>query len=666
MNQPLKPAAVSLMLAGFAASILLHVDRTPLWCVAVALAAVLWYWLHQRRNLPLPPAGLRIVTTLALFAGIAASFRTVGGLAAGSALLVVMGAAKLMETRAPRDAGVVAAVSLVLVLAACLDRQSLPRVPLYLATGWIALGSLAALGGWRAGSSSRVAMATAGRSLLLALPFAVLCFALVPRLQGAMWSMPHDAQAGTGLAEEMSPGSISELSSSEAMAFRVRFDGNAPPESARYWRGPVLHDFDGTTWRRQQGPGAVAQASIPLSPPLRYHVLLEPTGRAFLFGIDSVAAIEGHRNFITFDGQVLARRPVTETITYDGISYLQTRTVEGLSTNGRRLDTRLPVGRNPRSIALGRDMRAAAASDDEYAQAVLAYFRNGGFEYTLTPPLLGAESVDDFLFNSRRGFCGHFASAYATLMRAGGVPARVVTGYLGATWNPVGGFYTVRQSQAHAWVEIWIDDEGWTRIDPTSVIAPERLQGGAVELLTRRNSAMRSLFGDAAWLRNLRDSWDAASSWWQERIVNFNRSAQLDLLRRLGLGNIDYQGMALLLAGGATLWGLVIFGLFMRSPRAPRSDALGRIWNNFIALLEARGMAIAAHDGPRAIAARAAARWPAAAADIIVLAQRYEQLRFGTVQGDAAALRLLQVSLRKIARATASSRRPRTAAAAPE
>jgi hypothetical protein len=274
----------------------------------------------------------------------------------------------------------------------------------------------------------------------------------------------------------------------------------------------------------------------------------------------------------------------------------------------------------------------------------------------LTPPLLDQDSVDDLIFNTRLGFCGHFASAYATMMRAAGVPARVVTGYLGGSWNPIGGYYAVRQSHAHAWTEIWLDGEGWTRVDPTAVVAPERLQQGGSELLARSGSAFGSLFGDAAWLRDLRDAWDAASNWWQERIVKFNRSAQLDLLRRLGLEHIDYPGMALLLAGGAMLWGLVLWGISMR--RSPRTtpDALTRTWNRFLALLAARGIMIAAHDGPRAIAARAAARLPAAAAEISAFTRRYEQLRFGTAVPDEAAIRALRNQWRHIARAVATGR----------
>jgi transglutaminase-like putative cysteine protease len=667
MNSPAIPVSVHrLMLASLATGAVLHADRMPLWCFVVAMGALIWQWLHSIGKLQLPPRPVLIPLTLALLAGVVASFSTFSGLSAATALLLVMGAAKLLETRTPRDVAVATCVSLVLVLAACLDRQSLLRLPLYLASGWTALATFAASGSTRGATSAARAYGVAGRALLPALPFALLCFVLVPRLPGALWSMPPGEAAQSGLADEMSPGSISELSLSDDIAFRVRFEGTAPPLEQRYWRGPVLHVFDGYTWRRSGRASAPSQEPAPVSAPLRYEVMLEPTNRVYLFGLDSIASIEGWRNARTFDGQILAFRPITAPIAYSGVSHLRTRFDGPLSNLGRKLDTALPAGRNPQSIALARTIRARAASDRQYATMILDYFRTAGFEYTTTPPLLDLDSVDDLVFNTRRGFCGHFASAYATLMRAAGVPARVVTGYFGARWNPVGGYYTVRQAQAHAWTEIWIEGEGWTRVDPTAVVAPERLEQRAEGLLAGGRSIMRSLSGDAIWLQTLRDYWDAAGGWWQENILQFNRAAQLDLLRRLGLDDIDFPGMTLLLAGGATLWAMALWAIGRRRPAGARPDALRRIWKQYVLLLASRGITVAAHDGPRAIAAQAAGRLPSAAAEIGEFTARYAALRFGTAESSEAALSFLRARLRQIARATTASRRQRTAAAARE
>jgi len=648
-------SGVLLMLA-FAAAAVLHADRAPPWAVGVAVLALVWQWLHQRGRLALPGTVPRALIAIALLLGTVASYRTISGLAAGSTLLLVMGAAKLLEIRQPRDARVVALAALGLLLAACLDRQSLQRVPLYLLAGWLCMGALTALGGGAPSLTARRALATAGRTLLIALPFALLCFVFVPRLPGALWSLPASGNAQRGLGDEMTPGGISQLSTSEDVAFRVRFDGPAPPMSQRYWRGPVLHDFDGETWRR--GRSAVAQPFEPLSAAVQYHLMLEPTGHNFLFGLDTIARITGPRNFPRFDGQVIASRSITSAIAYDGVSYLRVRALTPLSLTGRRLDTQLPGQRNPRARALARQLRAEVGSDRDYVQQVLRYFHDAGFEYSHTPPLLGADSVDDLVFRTRLGFCGHFASAYVTMMRAVGIPARVVTGYLGGAWNPLGGYYVVRQSDAHAWAEVWLEDAGWLRVDPTAVVAPERLERGVNELLESGASLTGRLFVHSPWLRDLRNAWDATAAWWQQRVVDYNQAAQRGLLDRLGLDDVDYARLALILLAGALLWGAWVY---TRAPRAAvaQADALGQLWLGFIALLQRRGLTIAAHEGPHTISRRAATHLPALAQPIREFAERYVDWRFGTAAAlpPAAVLRRMRRELRRLARATRAAHR---------
>src|SRR5690606_8241437 len=367
-----------------------------------------------------------------------------------------------------------------------------------------------------------------------------------------------------------------------------------------------------------------------LSAPLRYQVMLEPHGQPYLFALDAAAGISGHRHFRGFDGQILSHRPVTASLIYQGVSHVQWRNPGTLSITGRRLDTRLPQGRHPRSRALARQRRAQSADDADFARRVMDHFGTGGFEYSLTPPLLNFDSVDDLLFNTRLGFCGHFASAYVTLMRAAGVPARVVTGYLGGSWNPVGGYYVVRQSEAHAWAEVWLDGQGWVRFDPTGMVAPERLQRGLSEFLPGARSAADAFVQQTGWLRTLRDTWDAAGSFWQERIVHFNASRQRDLLAWLGLRDIDYRGMAVLLLAGALLWGAALLALarVRASGRTP-GDALARLWQRYLALLARRGVKVAAHEGPDAIRRRARLALPQADAPIDSFCHGYMALRFG-------------------------------------
>lgn len=648
-----RPAATRLMLLSFAMACLLHADRAPLWATVAAASGLGWHWLHAKGRLELPRRPVRLVLTALLLAGVINSFGTLNGLAAGSTLLIAMGSVKLLETRGARDMVVVATVALILVLAAALDRQSLSRMPLYLATVWLALATLAAMGSHVARAQARPALRLAGGAMLAAIPFAVLAFVLVPRLPGALWSLPGGDAARTGLSEEMSPGSISELALSDEMAFQVRFEGEAPPMHELYWRGPVLHDFDGFTWRGSRYLAVTTPRVEFNSPPVRYEVMLEPHGMPYLFALDAVDVIEGPRHRRAFNGQVLAYLPVTSPTIYRAVSHTSWSNPGPLSILGRQLDTRLPEGRNPRTLELARTLRAQSGSDADYAQRVMRFFGSGGYEYSLTPPALQRDSVDDLLFNTRLGFCGHFASAFVTMMRAVDIPARVVTGYLGGTWNPIGEFYAVRQSDAHAWAEVWLEGRGWTRFDPTAMVAPERLQQSPVSFLTGARSGAAALLQKTSLLRMMRDGWDAAGSWWQKRVVQFNAARQRDLLSKLGLGRLDYRGMGALLLAGALAWGAVLLWLAARRPRV-RPDAIGRTWQAYCAVLARHGLQVQSHEGPEAVRRRAAMRWPGAAPALERFTRTYADLRFGRTRSGMQPDAALRAALDEVRRALRS------------
>ncbi len=623
----LAPSGLRVTLMAFAVAALLHVDRLPGWCVAITGIALLWRLAQARGRLPLPGIWLRVLMVVALTAATLASYRTLNGLAAGSTLLLAMGAAKVLETRQRRDAQVVVLTSLLLLLAACLDRQSLWRLPLYAASTWLSCAALAALSRAQPDARAWPAFARSGGALLWALPLAAVLFVFVPRLPGALWSLPPSERAQTGLSDQMSPGSISELAVSDEPAFRVRFESQPPPPQERYWRGPVLHQFDGYTWTR--GPqGGVRQELQLLDEPLRYSVMLEPSQRNWWFGVDAVTEVSRRGVTLTWDGQVMANRAVTAPTSYEAVSHLRTRTTGSLPVTTRRLDTQLPANRNPRSLALAQQLRAAANDERSFVDAVMALFGNGGFEYSLTPPLLDYDSVDDLLFNTRLGFCGHFASAFVSLVRAAGMPARVVTGYHGGEWNAVGGYFIVRQSNAHAWAEVWFDDAGWVRFDPTAMVAPGRMQSGLDELLPDRGDPVRRL-ARSPLLRNLLAAWDASNYWWQQRVVNFNQTTQRGLLERLGLRDADWQTLAWLLLAGSAAWAIAAAGWYHRRQRPARPDPAAALWNDLRALLARRGLATADHEAPLAIGRRAGAAWPAAAAALDHFMQGYLRLRFG-------------------------------------
>ncbi|HVH85035.1 MAG TPA: DUF3488 and transglutaminase-like domain-containing protein, partial [Steroidobacteraceae bacterium] len=463
--------------AAFAGGLALHIDRLPVWVSAAALVLVVWRLAAARARVPLPGVFVRTLLAVAVVIAVLVRFHTLNGLAAGTALLVLMGALKLLETYRRRDRLVLLGAGLFLLLAACLDRQGLGRAPLYLAEVWLACAALAVIA--TEGFPGRAALALAGRTLLLALPLAVLLFLFFPRLAGSFWAVPRGEEAVTGLSDTMSPGGIGKLSTSYEVAFRARFEGGLPPAEQRYWRGPVLHYFDGFTWSRGSGEGRAREAPQPAGRAYRYRVALEPSRHRWWFALDTPAQSPDPNVQLTRDFELLAVRPVSEPTSFEALSYTAVRPDATLERWQRIENTALPRGRNPRSLELANQLRAGAGSDAAFAAAALDFLRRGGFVYSLEPELLGPEQVDDFLFRTRTGFCGHYASAFVVLMRAAGVPARVVTGYLGGEWNPSGGYLIVHQSDAHAWAEVWLEGRGWTRIDPTAVVEPERLRRGA-------------------------------------------------------------------------------------------------------------------------------------------------------------------------------------------
>jgi transglutaminase-like putative cysteine protease len=637
VNNPesLRPALWST--AAFAGGVLLHVDRVPWWASAVLAICAAWQIHALARGRSLPSLPVRVLLAFVLVAGVLAVFHTLNGLVAGTVLLVLMGSIKLLETRSRRDRYIVIGAALFLLLAACLDRQMLARAPLYLAETALCCTALAVAAYGGAGLPARVAAMLALRTLLLALPLALVLFFFFPRLPGGFWALPGNDDAVTGLSDSMSPGSISELTSSYDPVFRVHFTGAIPPPQERYWRGPVLHDFDGYTWQHTHGEAYRRQPLQYLGTPYRYSVTLVPDSNRWWFALDTVTGSPDKRVVFTYDYNLIATEPVTQTTTYEALSYTHTESAEPLSAVAHRRETALPQDRNPRTAELAASLRAQNASDAEFVRAVVTLFRSGGFEYTLTPPKLDRDSVDDFLFHTRKGFCGHFASAFVALMRAGGIPARVVTGYQGGEWNPVGDYFVIRQSDAHAWAEIWAAGRGWRRIDPTGIVAPERLRRGILDLLPDAIPSRSRIMHAAPWLTHLLQTWDALNTAWNERVVNFDVNAQFRILERLGLGAANWTALIAALGSGLIGWLIWIAWHVSRSAAPQSRDQLARAYMRLCAKLARAGIERAPSEGPLDYAARIGGDRPDLALRAQPLLARYAQLRYGPGSGVAAA-----------------------------
>ena len=631
-----------------AAGVLLHVDQVPLWITAVAFGLLGWRLAANTRSVSLPGKILRALVALALVIAIFVQFHTLSGLIPGTALLTLMTGIKLLETHNRRDHYIVVGGSVFLLLAACLERQGLARAPLYLLDVWLSCSALAAIGyspgkgeaaiaatapassdGASPQFDSRAAVMLAGRALLYAIPLAILLFVFFPRLPGAFWSLPRTDEAETGLSDSMSPGSISQLTSSYEIAFRAKFDGDTPPPQDRYWRGPVLHDFDGYTWKRRLGTTYRAVPLEYLGKAYHYRITLEPSQQNWWLALDTVDQSPSPHTFFSYDYALVDRDPVTEPTSYNAVSHTSTRSTQPLSKLGRQIETQWPQGRNPRTLEFARELRAKADSDGVYIDAVLQYFRANGFVYSLTPPLLDYNSIDDFLFNTHSGFCGHYASAFVSLMRAVGIPARVVTGYLGGEWNPVGGYFVIRQSDAHSWAEVWLEGHGWTRVDPTAVVEPDRLTRGMLDLLPNAGSAESRFLRASPGIVGILQRWDALNTWWTDHVLKFDYRSQLNLLSRLGIRSPDLMMVGWIFGGILMTWLLWIAWQVGRSPLQARPDRLARAYERLCRKLARIGLPRSPFQGPLAYAEVVSDRRPDLANRVRVLLARYAELRYG-------------------------------------
>jgi protein-glutamine gamma-glutamyltransferase len=620
---------LGLMLLALGMALAPAAARLPPWVTGAFAIAALWRLAVQQFGWRLPPGWLRLALALGGVLGVLATYRTLNGLDAGGALLVVMGAMKLLETRSRRDIQVLSFIGFFIVLMQLLHDQPIWSLP------WLALSvaaiCLALLQGVRGGEPLpwRTAGGVVLRMLAFAAPVALVLFLLFPRVPGPFWALPSRSAAGmTGLSDEMSPGNISQLIQSDAVAFRVSFDGPLPPPSQRYWRGPVLERFDGSTWRDYERLPRLNPAMELRGAAYRYRITVEPHGRPWLLALDYPARWPEHEAMLTNEFQLVARRPVDGAVALAVESWPDAVPEQALGGFTRIRALQLPQGRNPRAAALAAELRQASGSDAEFVAAVLARFRTEPFVYTLRPPALASgHPVDEFLFRTRRGFCEHYASAFTVLARAAGIPARVVTGYQGGETNPISNRLVVRQSEAHAWSEVWLEGRGWTRVDPTAAVAPERIEQSLADALPageRVPAGMLRRFGGLELSQGL----DALESMWTDWVLGYGPERQLAFLARLGMPGADWRTMILgmtALVGGLLL--VLALWLAWRGRPPPAPEAL-RLYQAFCARLERAGLARAAQEGPQDYAARVAAERPALAAEVGQVTRLYTTLRY--------------------------------------
>ena len=593
-----------------------HMLRLPLWLTVGFLCLAGWTIAAARGYVRKPGRPVRYLATLCAPLLVYFTYGSVVGRDAGVALLVILGACKLIETVTLRDAHVTTYLACFLGITSFLFSQDVLTGAYMLVVVVVILATFLAINDDAHARSPRKALKTAGMLALQAAPLMVVLFLLFPRVPGPLWGLPKDARAGVSkLSNTMSPGRISELSLSNAVAFRVIFESEIPPPSQRYWRGPVLWRTDGRTWTGIDTGIAKPPPFVFRGKPVDYVVTVEPHFERWLFALDMPATVPA-QSVLTGDFQLRAAKPLQRLRKYPMRSYPQYATPRQ-DPAALRAALQLPTGFHPRSRALARQWRddiatrlGSNATPERIAQGMvdraLEHFRTQPFYYTLRPPILDEDSVDEFMFLTRRGFCEFYAAAFTVMMRAAGVPARVVTGYQGGDFNDIGQYLIVRQRDAHAWAEVWLDSRGWVRVDPTAAVAPERIEMGMDAALPQPigpDALGLSADGPVGrLLRRLRFSWDTMNNVWNQWVVDYSDVRQQRFLSRLGIDIKDWRSLAgaMLIVGGiafaVSVWWLA---------RAPRvHDPAHRYYLAFCAKLKRRGLVRAEHEAPSAFAAR--------------------------------------------------------------
>jgi transglutaminase-like putative cysteine protease len=469
----------------------------------------------------------------------------------------------------------------------------------------------------------------------------LVLFVLFPRIPGPLWGLPKDAWSGvTGLSDDMSPGNISSLSQSDAVAFRVTFRGEPPPPAQRYWRGPVLDVTNGRRWSR--GHRSLKRRPVRFrrhGDAVHYEVTLEPHGKRWLFGLDLPAFLP-IRSLVSSELELRTTRDVRERLRYRMVSY-SSYALEPERPFKPWPSLSLPQRVHPRARALALKWRKGLKHPQAVVDHALRWFREQGFRYSLTPPRLPGDPVDDFLFGTREGFCEHYAGSFVVLMRAAGIPARVVTGYQGGEMNPLGDYMLVRQRDAHAWAEVWLEGRGWVRVDPTAVVAPVRIEQGM-------DAAIPPTIGPsglgitpapavADTFRRLRQAMDAMQANWNSWVLGYGATRQRQVLSRFGLDSSSAGSLVLTLTLLVTLLLAALAAWLFR--RRTRRDPVRGLYDTFCARLARRGITRRPEEGPRDFALRAAAQRPEIASTIHAITDAYVALRYAGSHADPGLLR---------------------------
>ncbi|MBT8434393.1 MAG: DUF3488 and transglutaminase-like domain-containing protein [Gammaproteobacteria bacterium] len=612
----------------FLISIAPHFRNLPLWVSAIVMISVGWRCLQNLDKIREIPKWVLIPLVLFGGIGVFAEYWTIVGRDAGLALLAVMTSFKFLESRRHRDLLILVFLCYFLIATHFLFSQSIFTAGLMFATLIVITATLITINQRDDRIDIKQLLTSSARLVGLSVPLMLILFVLVPRVPGPLWGISNEQRGGvTGLSDHMSPGQISNLIRNNQVAFRVDFEDEVPAQSMLYWRGPVMANYNGTRWYRARRKGLDRLNLTVTEPAVKYTVTLEPNGEYWLLALDMPTKLVPD-SLMTADFQLVSTKKINDLMRYSMESRLAYQVGENESLKYLQLTLDFPADRNPETISLGKSLAQRFDRAEDIIDAVLTMYREQEYFYTLQPPALGVDSVDEFLFGTRRGFCEHYAGSFALLMRAAGIPSRVVTGYQGGEYNDVGNYLIVRQSDAHAWTEVWLENKGWVRIDPTAAVSPSRIEQGLDNALSDDESVFRiqnrnPLFG------NLLYGWDNLQHSWNDWVINYDERKQRNFLSKLELGIENWSDMVfalvfLLLGVTGFYWLVVRF-----RERPPRPEAYEVLFKRLLKKLSRRGLQKRPAEDSRAFLQRAADRDFPQREQLAAIVELYNRIKYG-------------------------------------
>lgn len=631
----------------FLFSIAPHFRNLPLWVSLLVLVALGWRSLENIGKLGSFPKWLLVILVLIGGIGVFAEYWTIVGRDAGLALLTVMTALKFLESRRHRDMLILVFLCYFLIATHFLFSQSIVIASLMFATLIVITATLITLNQREETLLFKELLHTSTRLVLLSIPLMLILFVLVPRVPGPLWGLTSEQRGGiTGLSDHMSPGKISNLIRSNEVAFRVDFKSGIPPQSKLYWRGPVMASYNGYRWSQAPRKELRRFTLTTSGSAIKYTVTLEPNGELWLLALDMPSRLV-RNSVMTEDYQLISKKQINDLLRYEMESRLDYQFGLDESRDYLAMALEYPDNLNPKAVELGKSLATRFERSEDIVKEVLSMFREEEFFYTLKPPVLGNNVVDEFLFGSRRGFCEHYASSFALLMRAAGIPARIVTGYQGGEYNKVGNYLIVRQSDAHAWTEVWIENQGWVRVDPTAAVSPDRIEQGIDEALSDEISGFRirnrnPIFG------NLLYSWDSLQHGWNDWVLNYDQRKQMNFLSQLELGIENWSDMVfamvfLLLAVTALFWLVAWY-----RERPPRPAAYEVLFNRLLKKLSKRGLQKGPAEDTRTFLLRITQRDFPQRELLTNIVELYNRIKYGHQGSSASALSNMRAMIKSI------------------